>query len=420
MRIVQRLVAWWGTNQTERDLDDEVLFHLAMRVDRHLRDGMAPDQAERMAHSRFGDIEEVKTAMREASQSRMTRFFWARPTIVVAATLIVGAIPATAWLFIGGPSGTQAPGAGTDPPFVERAAESGLDFVHVNGRSGRVYQPGIMGPGVALFDYDGDGDLDVYLVQGQRLSPTDDLDVYALTPSGLSPGGRLYRNDLQVGGDGVRTLAFTEVTEVSGIRLASVAYYMDVGTAWFDYDNDGWLDILSVNGVVTQDLDALGADTPFPLQQQHQLFRNLGNGRFADVSNAAGPAFELSEVSRGAAFGDLDNDGDTDVVVANASGPVRLLVNEVGNRHSWLGLRLVAADGAGTTLGTRVAIERADGVPLWRRAARPMDPRVLVGLGESTDVPRIRVMWPSGQIETWADVAINRYTTLTEGAGGPA
>ena len=119
--------------------------------------------------------------------------------------------------------------------------------------------------------------------------------------------------------------------------------YTGFGTAWFDFDNDGWLDILTVNGTIAA-IEALRrANDPFPLHQRKQLFRNLGNGRFEDVTDRAGAAFQLSEVGRGAAFGDIDNDGDMDVLVGNAAGPTRLLINNVGSRNHWLGLRLVGA-----------------------------------------------------------------------------
>ena len=134
--------------------------------------------------------------------------------------------------------------------------------------------------------------------------------------------------------------------------------------------------------------------------------------------------FELSEVSRGAAFGDIDNDGDVDVVVANDAGPVRLLINQVGNQQHWLGLRLVGADGLRDMLGARVAIIRSG----WPDAVAPGEGGRELRVGErsrawwsvsarSTAVPRIRVIWPSGRVEEWTDVPVDRYTTLKEGSG---
>ena len=539
--------------------------------------------------------------------------------------------------------------------FVERAAESGLDFVHVNGMTGRFYQPEMMGPGVGLLDYDDDGDLDVYLVQGGRLGDGDPL---LPPPAGQPPGDRLFRNDTEQRSDGTRALRFTDVTdeagiaargygmgvaagdydndgrvdiyltrfgpnqmfrnrgdgtfadvtaetgtgdpglsvpatffdydrdgwldlfvgnylnyslethwqcyaqsgpadycppEVSpplpdrlfrnlgdgtfadvtleagmgreygpglgasaadfdndgwldlfvandqqenqlwinqrdgtfrnrallwgtalgatgvakadmgvdaadfdndgdedlfvteltgqgstlyvndggmfrdrsagrGIRAASLPY-TGFGAGWLDIDNDGWLDVVAVNGTVTLDLEAYGPDNPFALQQRNQVFRNRGGARFEDVTDLAGAAFALSEVSRGAAFGDVDNDGDTDVLVANGAGPVRLLVNEVGQRRHWIGLRLVGRETPRDMLGARVAVTLPDGSTRWRRAradgsyASANDPRVIVGLGESDGPPRVRVTWPGGSVEEWTRVPVGRYSTLTEGGG---
>src|SRR5262249_10896182 len=152
----------------------------------------------------------------------------------------------------------------------------------------------------------------------------------------------------------------------------------------------------------------------FALQQRKQAFRNLGNGRFEDVTSRAGPAFMRAEVSRGAAFGDLDNDGDIDIVYANAGGPLRLLINRIGQRRHRVGLRLVGPDGRRDMLGARVAVTRADGRTLWRRAradgsyASANDPRVLVGLGDSTAPVTARVIWPDGRSETFSNLQIDR------------
>ena len=166
-----------------------------------------------------------------------------------------------------------------------------------------------------------------------------------------------------------------------------------------------------------------GVNEPFPYAQRNQLFRNLGNGRFEDVTSQAGAVFQLSAVGRGAAFGDVDNDGDVDVLVGNENGRSRLLINQVGSRNHWLGLRLVGKQAGRDMLGARVEVVRNDGATLWRRAradgsyGSANDPRVHVGLGEAAEVSRVRVHWPSGDVEEWSDVAVDRWTTLTEGRG---
>ena len=115
--------------------------------------------------------------------------------------------------------------------------------------------------------------------------------------------------------------------------------------------------------------------------------------------------------------------GDTDVVIGNASGPVQLLVNEIGNRRHWVGLRLVGTDGGRDMLGARVEILREGQPALWRRSrsdgsyASANDPRVLAGLGSDATAPRIRVHWPDGRSEEFGPVTIDSWTTLKQGSG---
>ena len=140
-----------------------------------------------------------------------------------------------------------------------------------------------------------------------------------------------------------------------------------------------------------------------------------------DVSAQAGPVFSLAEVSRGAAFGDVDNDGDTDVLVLNNNGPARLLLNQRGQQRHWLGLRLLGAQEKRDMLGARVEVARPNAPALWRRArtdgsyCSANDPRVLVGLGDADQVTAVRVLWPDGQIEMWSDLPVDRYTPLRQG-----
>lgn len=247
--------------------------------------------------------------------------------------------------------------------------------------------------GVDAGDFDGDGDEDLVMTE--------------LT----GQGSNLFVND----GKG----SFRDASAASGIGPLTMAY-TGWGTKWIDVDNDGWLDVLAVNGTIIM---AEGrAHEPFPYDQRKLLLRNPGAGRFENVTREAGAAFAASESGRGAAFGDIDNDGDTDVLVGNDAGRLRLLVNQVGNRRHWVGLRIVGRQGR-DALGARVGIARPDGTTLWRRVrtdgsyASANDPRVLAGLGSHSGPVDVSVQWPDGRTEGWRGVPVDRWTTLVEGGG---
>ncbi len=254
--------------------------------------------------------------------------------------------------------------------------------------------------GVDAGDYDGDGDEDLVM---------DNL---------TGEGNTLYRND----GTGL----FEDVSLASGVQTPSWKL-TGFGAAWLDYDNDSRLDLLTVNGSVKK-MEGQAGD-PLPLKQEKQLFHNVGgagSGRFEELGKRAGAVFAIPEVGRGAAFGDLDNDGDTDVVVSNNNGPARVLINQVGSRQSWVGLRLVTGppgQPGRDALGARVELRRPGKPPLWRRAradgsyASANDPRILFGLGDATRIEKVVVRWPSGRIEEWKAVPLGTYTTLREGSG---
>ena len=182
-----------------------------------------------------------------------------------------------------------------DDWFVDRAAELGLEFVHFNGASGDFFYPEILPPGVGLFDYDNDGDLDVFVVQGQMLGTGTTVTNALIPPVDSSAlGGRLYRNDLRIDADGAQTLRFTDVTDESGITADGYG----LGVVAGDIDNDGWIDLVVTNFGPAQ------------------LFRNNRDGTFTDVSSGAGiEAREGFGVS--AAFVDYDRDGWLDLYVGN-------------------------------------------------------------------------------------------------------
>src|SRR5439155_16376350 len=177
--------------------------------------------------------------------------------------------------------------------FTDAAPQSGLSFTHFNGMSGEFYYPEIMPPGVALFDFDNDGDLDVFIVQGRMLGkkPIGRATFPPADPSRLR--ARLFRNDLTIDANGMRTLRFTDVTDHSGIDAHGYA----MGAAAGDFDNDGCTDLY---------VTTLGAN---------QLFRNNCDGTFTDVTRASHT--ESSGWSVSAAFIDYDRDGWLDLFVGH-------------------------------------------------------------------------------------------------------
>jgi hypothetical protein len=217
---------------------------------------------------------------------------------------------------------------------------------------------------------------------------------------------------------------FDDRSTMSGLAPATLAD-TGFGAAWLDADNDGRLDILSVNGTIIAIDAQVRANDPFPRRQRPRLFRNVAEGRFEDVSDKAGAVFSTLAAGRGAAFGDIDNDGDIDVVTGNAAGPSRLLLNVIGQRAHWIGLRVVGAVAGGKgvrdMLGARVELLRPGLPTIVRRAhadgsyASANDSRVIGGLGASEVAPRVRVRWPDGSTEEWSSVPIDRWSTLTRG-----
>jgi hypothetical protein len=268
--------------------------------------------------------------------------------------------------------------------------------------------------GVDAGDFDNDGDEDLVMTE--------------LT----AEGSNFYVND----GTGV----FTDASAPSAIGPASLPF-TGFGAVWLDFDNDGLLDLLAANGTV-QIIEALRqAGDPFPMHQKKLLMRNIGGGRLEDVTARAGAAFALSEVGRGVAAGDVDNDGDVDVLIGNNNGRTRLLINQAAVGKHWLGLRLLGpprsdrdklpappkgppdGQGARDMVGARVEVIPNHGTSLWRRAradgsyASANDPRALVGLGDAGGPVSVRVRWPSGRSEMFTSVSVDRYVTLTEGTG---
>jgi hypothetical protein len=208
---------------------------------------------------------------------------------------------------------------------------------------------------------------------------------------------------------------FEERTAEAGLFALG---FTGFGTRFVDYDNDGWLDLVVVNGAVRHVLSQVQAGDAYPLKQRSQLFRNQRGRRFDNVTDTAGPAFAPLHVSRGLAAGDLDNDGDVDLVAFNNNGPARLLLNTSSGRH-WLGIRIVDAAGR-DVLDTQVTLRRPAGT-LVRRThvdgsyCTAGDPRVTFGLGTETTPQSVRVRWPGGRVEDFQGLIVDRYWVLETG-----
>ncbi|HVR29981.1 MAG TPA: CRTAC1 family protein [Thermoanaerobaculia bacterium] len=239
------------------------------------------------------------------------------------------------------------------------------------------------GMGVATEDWDDDGAWDLWVVNLSGETNT------------------FYRN---LGGGEFRILT-------DELRLGAVSQpYTGFGTGFFDYDNDGHFDLFIANGRVN-----VGDDMEFDYAEPNQLLRGLPGGPFEDVSARAGPALALLEVSRAAAFGDYDNDGDVDILVANNDGPVRLLRNEVGSRSHWLSVQLMGLTGNFDRdgLGSVITIEAAGRIR--RRQVQPAysygasnDPRVHFGLGQVDRIDRLHVTWADGTTQVLEGVTADQ------------
>ncbi len=306
--------------------------------------------------------------------------------------------------------------------------------------------------GVVSLDADGDGWLDLYVANdgfdnflwlnqaGRGLREDGLLAGVALGRTGLAEAG-MGVDAADVDGDGLEDLFVTNLSQetntlyvnlggglfedrtlASGLGPPSLPW-TGFGTRLFDYDNDGALDVVVVNGAVHLPDEPDDPREPLPLGQPKLLFRNRGAGIFTDVSATAGEAFTRREVSRGLAVGDLDDDGDPDLVVANNVGPSRVLRNRVGQDAPWVGLRLLTRDGLRDALGAQARLRRRGARDLLRRVrtdgsyASASDPRLLFGLRDGQELVALDVRWPDGSLETFAAPAMRRYTTLRQGQG---
>ena len=321
--------------------------------------------------------------------------------------------------------------------FVDVSAETGI--------AGRAL-PGL---GVALGDFDGDGDLDIYVANDSepnqmyrndgawRFAETGTASRVAFTEDGRPQAGMgVHGGDYDNDGDldlfvtnfseDVNTLyrndgdwLFADATSRAGLD-GVVRPFLGFGTAFFDCDNDGWLDIFVANGHLYPQLERLSSGLRY--RQRNLLYRNEG-GRFLEVGAAAGPGMSAAAVSRAAAFGDYDNDGDVDVFVANLNEEPALLRNERGNGTSWIGLELEGVESNRDAIGASVRVSAGSLVQM-REVHRGYgfqaqhDPRLLFGLGDLREPLRVEIRWPSGRRQVLENLPLRRYVAIREGVEG--
>jgi hypothetical protein len=249
------------------------------------------------------------------------------------------------------------------------------------------------GMGVGVGDYDCDGWFDIF-----KTNFADDT-------------CNLYHNN----GDGT----FTDVTFSSGIGINN--RYVAWGCGFVDYDNDGWPDIIQINGHVYPEIDQHDIGQTF--KNPRLVYRNMGDGKFKDVSAEMGPGISQRFSSRGAAFGDYDNDGDIDVLVLNLSDPPSLLRNDGGNAKNWIKIKLIGTQCNRTAIGARVRVvtgkhAQMDEVHSGSSVMSQCDLRLHFGLGQAHVADFIEVKWPTTQkIERFPQVKANQILTIREGSG---
>ena len=249
------------------------------------------------------------------------------------------------------------------------------------------------GMGIGVADYDCDGWFDIF-----KTNFADDT-------------CNLYHNN----GDGT----FSDVTFASGVGINN--QYVAWGCGFIDYDNDGWPDIMQVNGHVYPEIDGQNIGQTF--KNPRLVYKNLGKGQFKDVSAQMGPGISERFSSRGAAFGDYDNDGDVDALILNLNDLPSLLRNDGGNLQNWIKVKLLGTKCNRTAIGARVRVvtgthAQMDEVHSGASVMSQSDLRLHFGVGRAQTIDVIEVKWPTTQkVERFTAVKVNQILTIREGSG---
>lgn len=195
--------------------------------------------------------------------------------------------------------------------------------------------------------------------------------------------------------------------------------YTGFGAGFIDFDNDGDLDVFVANGDVERISEQMLKGDSFPLKQKNQLYENTGNGYFKDISLQAGKGVNSENVSRGAAFGDIDNDGDTDILVININDPAQLFINTEGQNKQWIGFDVIDEQHNRSAIGAKIEIIRLDGTISIERIATDgsyavaNDPRVIFGLEKDKSIKKLTVYWLTGDPTTYENISSGHYYRVT-------
>jgi enediyne biosynthesis protein E4 len=319
-------------------------------------------------------------------------------------------------------------------------------FTDVSEETGIASQFG-KGMSVSFADYDGDGFLDAFVANdstrnflfhnlgGKKFEEVGELAgvAYGSNGAALSGMGSDFRD---VNNDGLPDIWHTAVefetfplygnrgqgdfadwTANSGLaRLTS--QMSGWGNGIVDFDNDGWKDLFVARSNVLDNISGLVSERQYP--ERNSVFRNLGDGKFEDVSSGAGPDFAKEAPHRGVAFGDIDNDGRVDAVVTVLNGAVKLFHNVSGGDNHWILLKLVGSKSNRMGIGAQIRITTEDGRSQWNEVttavgyASSSDSRVHFGLGSNRHIREIEIRWPSGIKQVLHDADVDRITTIRE------
>jgi enediyne biosynthesis protein E4 len=327
-------------------------------------------------------------------------------------------------------------------------------FTDVSEASGILRANGTYGLGVLTADLDNDGWPDIYvandstasaLYQNKKNGKFEDIAIEAgcaLSPDGKPQAGMgISAADYDLDGnlDLVKTnfagdtpslyhnlggASFEDATFTAG--LGAHTQYLGWGCGFFDFDNDGWPDILICNGHVYPEVEQLKTEAGYA--QRKLLYHNLHNSHFADVSLQAGPGISEPSASRGAAFGDFDNDGDVDVVVNTVNDYPQLLRCDSRLDHNWIKVRTIGTKSNRSGIGARLKCvthtpgeskphPQIDEVRSGGGYFSQNDLRIHFGLGKADKVDTLEIRWPSGQVDTLKDIKVNQLIYVKEGEG---